>query len=91
MFTNVKKKRFSHIWYATLYCITSRILLFKKFTLKIEKMFAHFILQSYHHFLTRSLFINILDSGRGQVLFLMLIWRLSTRFAWRPECINIIQ
>ena len=40
----------------------------------------------------RTLFINILDSGRGQVLFLMMIWRLSTRFAWRPgECMNIIQ
>ena len=39
-----------------------------------------------------TLFINILDSGRGQVLFLMMIWRLSTRFAWRTgECINIIQ
>ena len=25
----------------------------------------------------RTLFINILDSGRGQVLFLMMIWRLS--------------
>ena len=38
------------------------------------------------------LFIDILDSGRGQVLFLMMTWRLSMRFAWRPgQCINIIQ
>ena len=43
-------------------------------------------------FLRAHAFINILDSGRGQVLFLMMIWRLSTRFAWRPGvCIDIIQ
>ena len=66
----------------------------KENTPKIEKMVAHFILQptlppfSYAHML----FITILDLGCGQVLFLMMIWRLSTCFAWRPgACINIIQ
>ena len=55
---------------------------FKENMPKTEKMFAHFILQPYHHFLThaRTLFINILDSGRGQVLSLMMILRLSMRF-----------
>ena len=39
-----------------------------------------------------TLFINILDSGHGQVLFLIMIWQLRRCFAWRPgECINIIQ
>ena len=43
-------------------------------------------------FYARILFINILDLGHGQVLFLIMIWRLSMCFAWRPgECINIIQ
>ena len=31
---------------------------FKENTPKIEKMFAHFILQSYHHFLTRTCFLS---------------------------------
>ena len=42
-------------------------------------------------FLRAHAFYNILDSGRDQILFLMVIWRFSTCFAWRPgECINII-
>ena len=77
----------NHVWSLLLHK-------FKENTPKIEKMFEHFILQPYHlpGSYAHRLFINILDSGRGQVLFLMMIWRLSTYFEWQPkESINIIQ
>ena len=40
----------NHVWSLLLHK-------FKENTLKIEKMFAHFILQPYHHFLTRTRFL----------------------------------
>ena len=40
----------NHVWSLLLHK-------FKENTPKIEKMFAHFILQPYHHFLTRARFL----------------------------------
>ena len=75
----------NHVWSLLLHK-------FKENTPEIEKMFAHFILQPYHHFLTHPCFYEYPRSGLGQVLFIMMIWRLSMRFVWQPgECINIIQ
>ena len=71
------------------YCINSR-----KHTKNWENVCALYSSALPLFSYSRTLFVNILDSDRGQVhvLFLMMIWRLSTRFAWRPrECINIIQ
>ena len=75
----------NHIWLLLMHK-------FKENTPKFEKMFAHFILQPYHHFLTRAHFLQISSIRAVARYFFLIIWRLSSRFAWRPgECINIIQ
>ena len=54
-----------------------------KKTHRTEKMFVHVILQPYHNFL----FINILDMGRGQVLFSWWFEGLACALRGGPESV----